>query len=581
MIRFHKSTYSKKQTSSGLILHGFFSILLSHFIYFFSYELNQYITIVSNILILLGFLKAAKEPYIFKLLSNFRDLKYFKQQLLEAKQQLEFVTGQSKVGIVIVNDTQVVYCNQYMMDISGLSGQELKNWKLSDLIRFFNPEADNTVTNKNLKEDFSVILLSEPFYRIKTAQGVKYLELFHNEITFDGEPATQIILFDRTERKQLEEERDRERLKRTQLETVSLLAGGIAHDFNNILVSVLGNISLLEMDKGFSEKQTQLIENSKSGALQARELVSQLLTLSKGGAPIKESASIVEIIKDSAALILSGSNSVSKIDVENPIPNIDVDVTQFSQVINNLLMNAKQAMPDGGTIQITIEMVPIGGIDTASIQLKRGRYLRIKIADEGVGIPPENRDNIFIPYFTTKTKGNGLGLATSYSIIKKHGGHINFESEVGVGTTFYIYLPIIQSREIKGNDVNIEDEMSFDGKNILVLEDDKGIQNFLSAFFKEYGALIDSVYDGDDALNLLHENKYDLVIMDVTIAGGKGGKETIEEFRKFDVDTPVIVSSGFTEEKIIAEFEKHGFNGYLKKPYTTDEIVRVVKKCLS
>lgn len=578
LLRFESLKLVKSNVGNKIIAHGFMISLLAHFVYFYSYELNQIVNIIANILIAIGYVQVARTPEIFDEMDRFRRSKKLRQELSAAKQQLETLTNQSEIGVIITIKKSVAYVNEYFSKLTGSAKAEVEKWTIDDIVSFFTDKTPKTA--QETKVAFKDILTSKDFYIINQNDDTIYLEVFADKIRYKGKDAYQIVVLDRTEPKKLEDERDKERLKRTQLETVSLLAGGIAHDFNNILVSILGNISLLEIQANLNPAQRELIKNSKKGTLRARDLVTQLLTFSKGDSLVKESASIVEIIRESSALILSGSKSVCLIDVKDDIPPIDVDVTQFSQVINNLLMNAKQAMPDGGKIYVTIDLVSLGGIQTSKLKLRRGKYVRIKIKDEGLGIPKDIRDKVFLPYFTTKEKGNGLGLATSYSIIQKHGGHLNFESEEGKGTTFHIYLPSISSKMKQKDNVQKEREVELEGKRILVLDDEEGVHEFLEVFFGEFGAETDSVWDGDSALALAQKNRYDLIIMDVTIAGGKGAGDIILDFRKTDKKTPVIVSSGFTEDRIMTDFKKLGFNDYLKKPYTSDELLGKIRTCL-
>ena len=239
---------------------------------------------------------------------------------------------------------------------------------------------------------------------------------------------------DITQRRRMEEEL----LKVQKLESVGVLAGGIAHDFNNILTAVLGSISLARMYDDPGEKDESLSE-AESACLQARDLTQQLLTFSRGGAPIRKTTSIAELLRDSAIFALRGSNVRRDFIMPEDLWPVEIHQGQMSQVINNIVINADQAMPDGGIVRICGENVAIGA--DSDLPLQAGAYIRVSIDDDGVGIPQEYLGQVFDPYFTTKQGGSGLGLAAAYSIVKKHDGHIVAESEVGVGTTFRIYLP--------------------------------------------------------------------------------------------------------------------------------------------
>ena len=275
---------------------------------------------------------------------------------------------------------------------------------------------------------------------------------------------------DITERKRMEEELQ----KIERLEAIGVLAGGIAHDFNNLLTGIIGNLSLAELFVKKGDNLFETLTSAKMAAKQAGQLTHQLLTFSKGGAPIKELASILELIEETACFALRGSNvkcDCSKLD--NPW-TVEIDKGQISQVVSNLIINAHQAMPEGGTISISTENVTIGEND--GLPLKKGKYIKISIKDQGIGIPKEYLKKIFDPYFTTKQEGSGLGLASCHSIVKNHGGHIMVESESGIGTTFYIYLPAVEKGIFTIKHIVEESPLSGEGR-ILFMDDEQNVIN--------------------------------------------------------------------------------------------------------
>lgn len=387
----------------------------------------------------------------------------------------------------------------------------------------------------------------------------------------------QFVFQDITDRKKMEEEL----LKTSKLESVSVLAGGIAHDFNNILTILLGNISLARVLVNSEDKIYQKLMQIENATLQAKDLTMQLLTFAKGGTPLKEIVSIGKIIKESAAFALSGSNVRCEFDIPGDLWLLEIDVGQFTQVINNLVINADQAMSEGGIIKIRAENVTVA--ENQVLPIKAGDYVKISIADQGLGIPEENLQKIFDPYFTTKSGGSGLGLATSYSIIMKHGGYITLESKTGAGTTFYIYLPASVHNILSKNE---ENQPFFSGKGrILVMDDQAEIRRVLGEMLTLLGYEADFAKDGEEAIELYQGANelgypFDAVIMDLTIPGGMGGKEAVRRLHEHNPNVKVIVSSGYSNDPVMANFSEYGFQDFVSKPYCVEDLSKVLHKVI-
>ena len=376
-----------------------------------------------------------------------------------------------------------------------------------------------------------------------------------------------------------EKQRIEEELFRTRhLESLGILAGGIAHDFNNLLTAIMGNTSLAKM---FTEPCTKIyarLEEVEKASIRARDLTQQLLTFSKGGAPIKKVTSIADVICDSSRFALRGSHARCKFNIMEDLWPVEVDEGQISQVVGNLAINADQAMPEGGVVEIRAENVTL--LKEQVVSLEPGRYIRLSITDSGIGIPKDHLTKIFTPYFTTKQRGSGLGLATSYSIINKHGGVIIVESEIGRGTTFNIYLPA-SDKEIPKKEKNSMTTITGSGK-ILVMDDEEFIRNTAGEMLAAVGYTVGYANDGGEAIDLYIRAResgepYDLIIMDLTIPGGMGGVETIQKLLEIAPDAKAIVSSGYANGPIMADFKEYGFKGVIAKPYRTDELCKVVQ----
>jgi len=380
---------------------------------------------------------------------------------------------------------------------------------------------------------------------------------------------------DITDRKRLDEEQQRV----AKLESVGLLAGGIAHDFNNILTSIVGNISLAKMDAAPGSELQNTLEQAEKASQRATALTKQLLTFSKGGAPVKNLASLTELIKDTVGFALSGSKVKCHFSMPADLWHAEIDAGQISQVIHNLVINAQQAMPTGGSIEISAENIDLSKTQNLgkALPLKEGDYVRIAVADHGIGIPKDHLEKIFDPFFTTKHKGNGLGLATSFSIAHQHGGHISVESELGAGSTFYIYLPASPQKSASEQDK--QEQIKPVGKaRILVMDDEQSIKEVAGHMLQHIGYKdIEFAVDGEEAIKMYKaamesSHPFSVVILDLTIPGGKGGEATIRELLKIDPSVKAIVSSGYVDDPVMARYKEHGFSGMVAKPYTLEHL---------
>lgn len=373
--------------------------------------------------------------------------------------------------------------------------------------------------------------------------------------------------------------------KVTKLESLSLLAGGIAHDFNNALTVILGNISAARINVPAESDIANYLTEATNATVKAKELASQLLTFAKGGEPIKKIISPNQLLSDTARFALSGSNVRLQLNLAPDLWSFEIDPEQISRVIQNLTLNAVQAMPSGGTLEIAAENVLIN--DTSNLPLYSGNYVLIKVKDEGLGIPTELLDKIFDPYFTTKEKGNGMGLAICYSIINRHDGHITVEPNSGNGTTFFIYLPATLT-EISA--VPLLPQAPPSAKvsgygRILLMDDDPAIRRMVSRLLKNLGYQVEPVADGREAIKVYEEaikanRGFDLVIMDLTIPAGLGGAETLPQLQALDPKVKAIVSSGYANNAVMANYRDYGFQGLLGKPYQLNELTKVLEEVL-
>lgn len=402
--------------------------------------------------------------------------------------------------------------------------------------------------------------------------------LMGNRICIDDRVYIIGMGVDITERKRMEQEL----LKIQKLESIGILAGGIAHDFNNVLTAILGNISLAKIRTGPDGKISKMLNEAEKGCFRAKELTHQLITFSKGGSPVKRTASLIELIKDSTTFTLSGSKTKPEFYIPEDLWPVEADEGQINQVINNLVLNADQAMPGGGIIEVRCKNVVLSGEDT--LPLNRGRYINITVKDQGCGIAKEHLEKIFDLYFTTKKKGSGLGLSTTYSIIKKHDGYIAVESELGKGAAFYIYLPASEKEVLR--EKGAEEEHIAGKGRILVMDDEEVVREVAGRMAAHLGYEVDFAEDGAKAIELYKKAKksgrpFDVVIMDLTIPGGMGGEEAMEKLLEIDPSVKAIVSSGYSNDPVMADYKKHGFSGVIAKPYKVAEMSSVINSVIN
>ncbi len=383
-----------------------------------------------------------------------------------------------------------------------------------------------------------------------------------------------------TERKQAESELR----KMEKLESLGVLAGGIAHDFNNVLTGLYGNIALAKLKLANDHPGFRFLEAAEQSMLRTTLLTNRLLTFAKGGDPLKENLSLGSLIEEVVNLSLSGSNVKPVITSATNLWQVRVDQRQIEQVFANLTANAREAMPGGGLLTIAMKNAELA--DKTEHGLIGGEYLQITVTDEGTGIEHKLLDKIFDPYFTTKEMGSGLGLATAYSIIDKHGGHISVTSRLGKGTTFTIYLPATEIvEEAPLTQPGVVQKPLTQGAKILVMDDEEIIRNMLNEMLGELGFAVETAVEGQQAIDMYQQamdtgKPFAIVILDLTIAGGMGGQEAAKGILQIDPEVKMIVSSGYADDPIIMNYTDHGFKGVATKPYSMNKLSGVLDQVM-
>jgi nitrogen-specific signal transduction histidine kinase/CheY-like chemotaxis protein len=384
-------------------------------------------------------------------------------------------------------------------------------------------------------------------------------------------------------RAQLEKETrlEAELQRSSKLESLGVLAGGIAHDFNNLLTVIMGNLTLAKLDAGDYPVVGRWLREAEQGVLRARDLTLQLLTFAKGGDPVRKAYVLSEIVQEAAEFALHGSNVRGDFDLAADLWPAEVDKGQIGQVVQNIVINAIQAMPEGGLLRVALCNTTV---DAGTVpELAAGRYLKLTIADNGTGINPEYLARIFDPYFTTKPNGSGLGLATVYSIIKRHLGRIEVQSKVSEGTTFFIWLPAAQ--EPPAASAAAAEPPARPGGRVLLMDDDEAIRGAAEALLEHIGFEAVVVGDGELALREYAAAReagrpFDLVILDLTVPGGMGGRETMEKLLQMDPQVRALVSSGYSSDPVLAHYRAHSFVGMVAKPYDIAELTSAIQAAL-
>ena len=535
-----------------------------------------------------GLIEYEGEQAILATIINITERKKMDQALAAEKDRLD-VTLASIGDSVISTDTAglVITINNMAETMTGYKREETSGKHIDDICRVIDEK-----TNEPYDRIFGRMIEKHGIASYKRICTVLSRDNRQYRVDLsvapiranDGEALGIVLVFrDITEKQKLEDELFRAR----KLESLGVLAGGIAHDFNNILTGVITNLFMAKLGMPADGESYKMLIDAEKACFRASRLTKQLLTFSKGGAPVKEVCSVKELIEETVGFCLSGSNAGYRLELPDDLMAANIDKGQIDQVINNLLINALQAMPLGGTIVVSAENVEISrngeAIDQRLLSLAPGPYVKVSISDEGMGIAPTDLEKIFDPYFTTKSKGNGLGLTTSYSIIKNHTGIIAVDSELGRGSVFSFYLP---AEDLSLEDARDQEKPQPRGNGkILVMDDDDAVRSVVSRLLKGYGYKVECAASGNETIRVYKEaygdgEAFDAVIVDLTIPGGIGGKETIRLLKEFDPTVKAIVSSGYSNDPIMANFREHGFMGVIVKPFNIEDFVRMVESVI-
>jgi two-component system cell cycle sensor histidine kinase/response regulator CckA len=503
---------------------------------------------------------------IVGVITDITELKKTEEALKESKARFEDLSEASFETIIFIENGIIIDVNQRFYEMFGYNDNEIIGRNILDTIapgvrtlskEMIAAQSGETYETMGLKKD-----------------GTTFpIEVHPRELHLRGRNIRISVIRDLTEQKNMEEEV----LKSKNLQSVGTLAGGIAHDFNNLLMAIVGNISLAKMSVSQDGKITEFLSEAERIAFMGKNLTQQLLTFSRGGDPIRKIVFVGTMLRDVTDKILGGSPVRPRYNIPMDLFPVEVDEDQMKQVIRNMVMNAKEAMPSGGTIVVSCENVNV--TPQNKLPLIKEDHVKIAIHDEGVGIPEENMSKIFDPYFTTKgmgsQKGVGLGLAICYSIIRNHNGYILVDSAPGKGTTFQIYLPAAKKDIIE---VCIEERLVRHGKGrILVMDDEEMILKIAKELLQLMGYEVTTAQNGEETIGFYKQalelkTPFDAVVLDLAIPGGMGGKEVMEELSVIDPQVKAIISSGYLNDPVVKDFKRYGFSGMLTKPYEANEL---------
>jgi PAS domain S-box-containing protein len=530
-----------------------------------------------------------KQKLFVAMVRDVTERRRFEQEIAADKESLA-VTLRSIEDGVITTDVQgkIIMINNAGENLTGWSSKEAIGQPLKSVYNIaIDLAAQARAQKSGSRNEAQSILLSMPENAtLKSRHGdERVIEQVASPIRDSkNEVAGVVLVFrDITERQRNEAERR----KAETLEQLGLLAGGIAHDFNNLLTAIIGNISLASLLLPPDDEMGTRLNDAKNASMRARDLAQQLLTFARGGAPIKKTASIGKLIQDTVSFSLRGTHSRSEFLFGADLWPAEIDPGQISQVVANLVVNADQAMPNGGTLRVSCDNFSYNSDSSPTItDLLPGDYIRIAIRDEGVGMPENVLKRIFDPYFTTKPKGNGLGLATTYSIVKNHNGLICVESQVHFGSTFTLYLPALRHHEMPVEPPRQMNQVISGTGRILIVDDEEAIRALVEFTLERLGYQVtqaESALEGVDIYRQKLEagERFDAVILDLTLPGGMGGKEALKKLIEIDPTVNAIVSSGYAMDATMSRYQDFGFRGVIAKPYEAAELGKIVHEVIA
>jgi len=509
-----------------------------------------------------------------------------RQEVLNERNQL-FTTLNSIGDGVISTDTEgkIILINPAAEQLTGWSQEKAGGHLIDQIFKIVDENTKDpikTPVKKVLDSGQKIGITSHSELIAKDGTAISIADSAAPVRNSEGKIIGVVLVFrDITSEKEFFDEK----LKLQKLESIGILAGGIAHDFNNLLMGIQGNINLTIISEKLDDDLLGLLNDADKATQRASLLTQQLLTFSKGGEPNIENVAISKVVQDSAKFVLTGSEVKCQFNIEKDLWLAQVDKGQISQVIENLIINARQAMPNGGTVKIKINNLSLE--KAKEFNLDKKKFIHIEIEDTGPGISKEDLGKIFDPYFSTKHQGSGLGLATSYSIIKKHHGYIKVNSPENMGTIFTIFLPAEEGEETPSPAIESKPTAKpTNAGRVLIMDDEPFIQKLITKMLERMNFEVIQTANGTEAIatykaELNSGNKVDLVILDLTIPGEKGGEETAKELITIDKNVTLIVVSGYSDNPVLSKYKDYGFAAALAKPFKAQDLEKAILEVTS
>jgi PAS domain S-box-containing protein len=521
---------------------------------------------------------------ILGMLEDITERKLAEERAGEGEERFRVIAEQSMLGLMIFQDDRIRYVNQAFGDINGYSVAEMMNWTGVDFARVIHPEDLAFVIEQGKKKQANDPTARAHYcYRISAKTGeLRWVEQYSRTIEYCGRPADFVTVIDITARKVAEESLSQltTSMERTaKLESLGVLAAGIAHDFNNLLGGLFGHLELARTELDERNPVRANLDLAHKAFERAKALTGQLLTFAKGGTPVRSVGSVASSVKQCAEFALSGSSLKVEFDLQPDLWNANYDRNQLAQAFDNLLINAKQAMPSGGTLRIVARNVEAE--HGPALELRSGRYVKLSFIDGGTGIPAAILPRIFDPFFTTKTEGSGVGLTAAYAIVKKHDGHIDVESRIGEGATFHVWLPAVLEA---ASDARAASTVPKNGRGlVLVMDDEDMVRHLAGTMLTRLGYEPVLSSDGADALArtraLLEKGQAPCAaLLDLTVRCGDGGRDTVHPLRQLVPTLPIVAWSGYSDDPVMAQPEQFGFDASLNKPFRLNDLADLLAR---
>jgi PAS domain S-box-containing protein len=521
------------------------------------------------------------QQQILGMLEDITERKLAQERAGEGEERFRVIAEQAMLGIAIMQDNRLRFVNQAVSDINGYSVEEMSTWNAIDFAKLIHPEDLAFAADQaRRKQAGDADTLPHYSYRMLTKSGeIRWVEQYSRSIEYEGRAANFITLINITARKQAEESLSQlaQSMERAaKLESLGVLAAGIAHDFNNLLSGLYGHLDLARESAAQAPQSTARshLDLAHQSLDKAKGLTAQLLAFAKGGAPVRTIGSVTSCVKQCAEFALSGSNVQVELDLDATLWSAEFDGNQLSQAFGNLIINAQQSMPAGGTLRISGRNIEL--FQSSASVLKPGRYIKLSFADQGGGIAPSILERIFDPFFTTKAEGSGLGLTSTYAILKKHEGNVEVESKQGHGATFHVWLPATTGKSETPPPPTTQRVPRGHGL-VLVMDDDETVRRVAGNMLARLGYEPILTSDGAHALasarQLLAEGKVlTAALLDLTVRSGEGGRDTVGPLRELLPRLPIIASSGYSDDPIMANPKKFCFTASLRKPFLLREL---------